>query len=440
MTHESDSGASDANVVAEPSWAASAATGAAYCYATTLLVLMGVALGAEFVDPSIVDAKAGRAGVLASFSAWDGRRYATIAAEGYSYDPPRESSVAFFPAFPLLARCLMAISGLSAEAALLAVAQAFLLASFVVAAQYVRRRFARDRDDLADFVLLVLGLFPTTFYFRMAYSESLFLFLELLALLGMERRWRPVCIALVVGAATATRAVGLALLVPFAMHLWDIARCQINRGPREKAVRRAAHGGWRSPFALACARGAVLLPLSCWGIAAYMTYQAWKFGEPLAFVSAQARSGHSAAHLSLSEHAWRLLTLAPLAAVYDATSPCYWAVRPPRDNALFNLMFANPAYFLASVGCVGVGAWRGLLNRKEAALSAMLLMIPYVTEADRTCMASQARFASIVFPQYLVIGQVLARLPPAAVAGLAALSAVMLALYTAMFVNWYWFY
>jgi hypothetical protein len=67
-------------------------------------------------------------------------------------------------------------------------------------------------------------------------------------------------------------------------------------------------------------------------------------------------------------------------------------------------------------------------------------LIPYVLQADRACMAAEARYASSVFPAYLVVGQILTRLPGPLASALLALSAVTLAVYSAMFVSWYWFY
>jgi len=46
---------------------------------------------------------------------------------------------------------------------------------------------------------LALGLFPTTFFFRAAYSEALFLLLIVLVLYGLERAWPYLLIALIIG-------------------------------------------------------------------------------------------------------------------------------------------------------------------------------------------------------------------------------------------------
>ena len=416
--------------VKELSLAECAIAAICFYYTTSVVVLLGALFGWTSVPMCNEHAAARNDGVLGPFVAWDGRWYERIASVGYNYHSNRESSVAFFPAYPAVAAVLARLTGMRIRAALLVVSHLSFAGALGLLARYAGARFPGERLDR---VLLAIGLFPTTFYLRMGYSESLMLLVLIAAMLGMEQRWRPIWIALAVGAATATRPVGVALLLPFAMHIWASVSAQVSTS--EPATR---HIAWR--LALFAMRAIALSPLACWGILVYMGYQWWKFDEPLAFVKTQAHWGRSIARVPVWEHVWGLLTLAPVRKVYDSVSPCYWGNFPPRDNPLFNLMFANPVYFIMAVGCVGFGGWKRWLNRKELALSAMLLLIPYVTQADRMCMASQARFASVVFPMYLVLGQILARLPAPVVALLAAVSAVMLALYSALFVNWYWYY
>jgi hypothetical protein len=52
-------------------------------------------------------------------------------------------------------------------------------------------------------------------------------------------------------------------------------------------------------------------------------------------------------------------------------------------------------------------------------------------------MESQGRFVSIVFPIYLVLGQLLARLPAPVALALVAASALMMAIHAATFASGY---
>jgi hypothetical protein len=169
-----------------------------------------------------------------------------------------------------------------------------------------------------------------------------------------------------------------------------------------------------------------------------MLFQWVAFGEPLAFIKTQVHWTERS--LTLGDRLVGLLTLEPIRAVYDSSSPCYWARVPPEGNLLFNLKAANPLYFLATVGLVVLGGCKRWLNGRELLLSAGLLVIPYALQAARTGMSSQARYAAVVFPVYLVLGQLLHRMPGPLAAALLAISGLFLAIYSAMFVSWYWFY
>jgi hypothetical protein len=261
-----------------------------------------------------------------------------------------------------------------------------------------------------------MTLFPTTFYFRMAYSESLFLLFCLLAMYGMIKSWNPLWIALVAGAATATRPVGIALLAPFALHVFE------RPGTRRRAF----------------AQLAVLAPIACWGLLTYMAYQWIRFDDPLAFTRTQIH--WTTRELGFFERTLGLLTLEPIRAVYDAESPCYWSRMAPRGEPLLNLCFANPLYVLFTIVVLAVGWGKGWLDRRELALSAMLLLIPLWLQAGRTCLFSQARFAAVIFPVYIVLGHLAVRCGMVVTAAFLSVCAVLLCLYSAMFASWYWFF
>lgn len=388
-----------------------------YYYITSAIVVVGAAFGLDFVERASATYGGSRpSSLVQALGVWDGQSYARIANEGYAYDPAKQSRVAFFPAYPLLAAGLAALTSMRVELALLIVSHLFLLAAFALAALFVHARYPGQDAKLSDCLLLSLGLFPTTFYFRMAYTEAMFLFLVVLSLYAMHRRWPLLWTALVIGLATATRPVGVALLAAWLLDLWE----------------RSAPS-WRS-FGVRCA---LLCPIACWGLLVYMAYQAWAFNDAFAFAKTQVHWGRAVDDPTALDRAWRLLTLAPLRDVYSARSPCYWDLPAPRHSALFSMTFANPIYFVSAVAAILVGAQARWLNAKECVLAAMLLLVPYIMQADRMCMVSQARFASVVFPMHLVFAHVLSRLPRTGLVLLVALSSLILALYSALFVSWY---
>jgi hypothetical protein len=317
------------------------------------------------------------------------------------------------------------------EWALLLASHGALVGTFCLLGVYVQRRDRAADERLQSWTLLAFGLFPTTFFFRMAYTESLFMMLLLIALLGMERGWRPLLLAFVIGLATASRSVGVALVPVFALFLW-----QRMRADQHSHVSGKSGLPFRRWLAWAAHLG-VLLPVCCWGLLAYMAFLWLAFDEPLAFVQTQAHWNERV--VTLGDRVVGVFTCEPFRSVYDPTSACYWGRVPPRDNPLFNLKAANPVFLLATVGLIGFGTWKRWLNAREVVLAAGLLGMAYWFQASRAGMTSQARYASVVFPAYLVLGQLLHRAPAPLSAALLALSAVWLGIYTMMFVSWYWF-
>jgi hypothetical protein len=360
---------------------------------------------------TFVEAPVKRERMLSAFANHDGIWYKRIVTKGYAYDPEKMSPVAFFPLYPLLAASLMRVADLSPEAALLVVSHICLAAAFVLAALYIRPRLVGSPPGVADYVLLSMGLMPATLFFRMTYTESLFILLSVLALFAMDRRWPLLGIALVIGLATATRPVGVGLLAPFVLYCWR--HCSTGR-----------------EFLL---KTAFLLPIACWGIAAYALYQGICFGEPLAFANTQSHWGRSPA--PLFERLFSLLTYEPIWQVYDRTSPFYWA--SDERFPFFSWAAVNPLYFVLTAILVLIGAYQRWLSSYEIILAAALLLIPYFTRAHEMFMSSQARFAAVVFPVYLVLGHLLARLPRSVAVAMLSIAAFYLGAFSALFANGY---
>ena len=157
-----------------------ALTGLAIYYFTSLVVIFGAFWGMDFVrlctdhpDSTGIVAET----IAGHFAPWDGVWYRRIATEGYSYDPERMSNVAFFPFYPIVAGGIAAATGIHIDNALLLTSHIFLLGAFLLMAFYIQRRSLAISLNEQGYILLVLGVFPTTFYCRMSYTESAFLFM-----------------------------------------------------------------------------------------------------------------------------------------------------------------------------------------------------------------------------------------------------------------------
>jgi hypothetical protein len=130
--------------------------------------------------------------------AWDGQWYLEIAKNGYGgVDPSMvdgyghrnpETPLAFFPGYPVLARLLATVPGISVPAAAITVS----LVAGVLAA-YGLSRLGRRIGGSYGVGLLWVALFaasPMSVVLSMAYSEALFCALAVWALIGVvERKW-----------------------------------------------------------------------------------------------------------------------------------------------------------------------------------------------------------------------------------------------------------
>jgi hypothetical protein len=394
----------------------------------------GVALVPSVLTPQS-DGGASKS-VFARLCNFDGQAYCDIAASGYA--PPARSgalsNLAFFPAFPVLGRGLALAVSLPAELALVIVAHLCCWGAMVVGGAYARVRWA-DSADAPSLTVMALAFLPTTFFFRMAYTESMFALLTGTILLGIHRRWPTVILALLVGLATATRFVGLALVPPLLLYCWQsgwgsqITRCSFD------SARQA-----RCRVAVCLARFGLCASIACWGLLAFLAFQWIRFGDPLIFAKVQYdwdMLGEEPA--PLIHRVVGTATLEPIWGTYVPSNPAYWARFEPHGNPLFSLQFANPIYFVGTALLILFGWHKGLLNRYELLTAAGLLLIPYVTKSYDNAMAGFGRFAAVVVPAYLVMGWLLARMPPVVRYSLLGVAGFFLGIYSAMFAAGYRF-
>ena len=347
-----------------------------------------------------------------AFTNWDGNWYARIAAGGYAYNPNGQSRAGFFPLYPLAGAALSWLTGLRTSWALVVVSHLSFAAACCVAARYFSARAPHDQPAVATYALISLGVFPSGFFFRVGYSEALFLLLIALTLYGIQRRWPLLLVAGIVGAATAVRLPGLALVPPLLLAAWD----QLGPGRR-----------WRIVF---------LLPVACWGLIAFAGYSYVSFGNPIAYAVTQ---NHWRLRVpeSLDEKLLSLASLEPFWSAFDPTSRGYWDDKRSGDGWVFNYRLANRFLFTLAAVAVLVGWQKQWLNRYEVAAALGLLAIPYAGRAFELYMAAFARFAIPIFPMYLVLGHWLARLPRPVAWGIIGCSPVIMAVYAARFAAWY---
>jgi hypothetical protein len=148
---------------------------------------------------------------------WDTGWYLGIATHGYAPAATvSQSSVAFFPAYPVAIGFISRMVGGSPEGMYAcAVALSNLAAIAALATLFVLVRDTWTDEALARRTVLYILVFPAGFFLSCAYSESLFLLLSAGAFLAAHRkRWWIAGALAALGAVT--RATGILLTAPLA--------------------------------------------------------------------------------------------------------------------------------------------------------------------------------------------------------------------------------
>ena len=153
-----------------------------------------------------------------NLSNWDGGHYLAIAQFGYSED----FQYAFFPLYPMLIRAVNYVFDNYLFSALL-----ISLVSVYLLIQLLYRLIILDFDrKISSKVIFNLLIFPTSFFFVTAYSESLFLLLTV-ATFYFTRKNKLFLATITASLAGATRLVGLATIFAFLIEvlvLWRIRK------------------------------------------------------------------------------------------------------------------------------------------------------------------------------------------------------------------------
>jgi hypothetical protein len=193
---------------------------------------------------------------------WDSLHYWEIATSGYTFDGVAWPTIAFFPLYPLLIRLLLSFAAGNATIAALGISNLALLGAVLLMYDVLAHEVGRVAAYRSVLLLLI---FPTSFYLGAGYAEALALLLTAASVWALRRkRWWLAGAAGFLLALTRVPGVMVAPALACAylqFHDWK----------------------WRSLFRLPFL--AVLLPPL--GLASFMVYQWSSFGTPFAFLLAQ---------------------------------------------------------------------------------------------------------------------------------------------------------
>ncbi|UZN03002.1 glycosyltransferase family 39 protein [Cellulomonas sp. S1-8] len=345
---------------------------------------------------------------------YDAAWYLGIVRGGYSYSPGQQSSVAFFPAYPLSVGALGDVLGDHQVAGQLLTVLCGLVA-VVLFALWARRRLPRRSAVMAVAVLL---LYPYAFFlYGPMYADALFLLSAVLAFVLLERRWY-LAAGLVGAVATAGRPVGVAVAVGLVVRTLEIL-AEDRRAAREAAseagsevasvpasevvseaggaVEAVAPGGvdaapvrpgWRD--LVAAVRDVRLrhvgVLVSGLGLVGWCVYLWLAFGHPLAFVEVESAPGWNQ---GVGPRTWFKI-------VYAGT-----LIKGPYDVAL--LLTLQALACLCAV--LLLRRVQRLFGWGYAAFTAVVLLIPIIGTKD---FMGTGRYVLVAFPVLAAAGDFLA--------------------------------
>ncbi|MDQ3956552.1 MAG: hypothetical protein M3285_13490 [Actinomycetota bacterium] len=360
----------------------------------TVLALAGVALmpvnrKTEVPGWPAPETKPGWSNAVTAFERWDALWFMRIAEDGYTED---DGSAAFFPAYPMAVRAVSTVMGGHPLPAALLISNAAFLGALILL--YLLSRFEFN-EQTARRAVLYASVFPTAFFFIAPYSESLFLLLALGSILSARLGKWPAA-GLLGALAAATRSIGIVLLPALLVE----AFMQRRRGESRGALLR--RGSW----ALSAGLGTLL----------YLGY--WK-----------ATSGSWLTPMSKQSN-WLREVAAPIGTLIDGTEIAFRFI----GSGVAGYQLLD---WLIVVPVVIATGWAVIRLRPVYAVYAVLsVAIPLtLIYGDRPFM-SLPRFAVVVWPVYWMMSRAADRWDIHNAT--TACSAVLLGLFTVLFVNWYW--
>jgi hypothetical protein len=198
---------------------------------------------------------------LQGWAQWDSGWYFAIATGGYGYVPGRQSTIAFFPAYPLAMRAVGVVVG-NAYVAGMVVTVAAGAGAVRLLSGWLSARLTPAAARAAVALLLV---YPYAFFlYGAVYPTALFV-LAIVGAFVLLEHGHPWLSGLVGAVATAAQPTGIVLVIAL------VVRAAERR-------RDAGEPVWRDAGVL----------VSALGLVAFCIYQWRRFGDPFTFVTVQS--------------------------------------------------------------------------------------------------------------------------------------------------------
>jgi len=290
-----------------------------------------------------------------AWSNFDGEHYLSIAQNGY-----QPLTYFFFPFYPLLISFIGQLMGGSLNTFNIA-GQLISNMTFIVAMFGLWKIVRIDhKRKVAINTLILLVLFPTSYYFASVYTESLFLALAVWSFYAArQKKWFYA--GLLGGLASATRIIGLALIPALLIEYWQYTK------PKK----------YKKEVLLL-----LLIPL---GLLVYMVYLYRVTGDPLEFFNTVSIFGEqrSSSLILFPQVFYRYI----------------FKILPNLNYSYFPVVFTTWLEFITA----GLFLTLSVVAFKKLRLSyALYMAVSYLVPTLAGSFSSMPRYILIIFPGFLL--------------------------------------
>ncbi len=196
---------------------------------------------------------------LWSWANFDGEHYLAIAREGYL-----PLTYFFFPLYPIVIRFFSLIFGQSILNYLISGLFVSHVSLFLGMIGFYKLTGLDYRSSVSKLAIILLLIFPTSFYFGSLYTESIFFALSVWSFFfARKRKW--LIAGVLAGFAGATRIIGLALIAGLLVEWWNYSKADKDK---KKAITSLSS-----------------ILVSFLGIGSYLYYIYARTGDPFNFLT-----------------------------------------------------------------------------------------------------------------------------------------------------------
>lgn len=326
-----------------------------------------------------------------SWANFDGEHYLSISIFGY-----KNLEQAFFPVYPGLISIISKSVSFDFPALIfnsiyvgLIISNLAFLISIILLYDLIKLDFSRK---IAFWTIVVLLIFPTSFYFASLYNESLFLLLSIGAFYSARKQkwWLAGILGMI---ASATRVFGILIFFALLIEAWQ----------QKKSIKEIL--------------GIFLIPL---GLLGYMFYQWQTIGNPLAFYNLQTIVGeqHQKNIILFPQIIFRYFKM--LLSV-DFYNPIYQTLILEFVTGIVFLLLPIYGYF------------------KKIRLSYIFYaLVGFLLPTIQGSLSSSPRYILILFPSFIALAILISSFPKWGKLLYVLFSLIVLGLETSLFLRGFW--